>query len=127
DVADKPSVRLASRAESAEPEQRAALRRLVKAVHGELDWIVMRALEKDRTRRYETVAAFSDDLRKHLAKEPVTAGRPSTIYKVRKLVVRRRGPVVAGSAVVAALGAGAAISLFGVAGALAERDAYARR
>jgi serine/threonine protein kinase/tetratricopeptide (TPR) repeat protein len=65
-------------------------RRLRSLVHGELDWIVMRALEKDRTRRYATASAFAEDVQRYLDNEPVKAGPPSRAYKFRKFVRRNR-------------------------------------
>jgi serine/threonine protein kinase/tetratricopeptide (TPR) repeat protein len=69
--------------------------RLTKLVRGELDWIVMKALEKDRARRYETASAFAMDVRRYLADEPVLAGPPSARYRLRKFARRHRGPVLA--------------------------------
>jgi eukaryotic-like serine/threonine-protein kinase len=59
-------------------------------LHSELDWIVMKALEKDRTRRFETVNGLARDLQRYLAGEPVEAGPPSATYRVRKFVARHR-------------------------------------
>jgi serine/threonine protein kinase/WD40 repeat protein len=72
-------------------------------VRGDLDWIVMKALEKDRNRRYETASAFAADVRRFLGEEPVEARPPSVGYRLRKFVRRNRGPVLAGSALLAAL------------------------
>jgi WD40 repeat protein/serine/threonine protein kinase len=63
---------------------------LKKLVRGELDWIVMKALEKDRTRRYETANAFATDVQRFLAGEPVLAVPPSASYRLRKLARRHR-------------------------------------
>jgi len=79
------------------------LRKLVK---GDLDWIVMKTLEKDRTRRYETAHALVEDVERHLRHEPITAGSPGTIYRLRKFLRRRRLQVAtwsAGALVVAGL------------------------
>src|SRR5262249_25411504 len=78
-------------------------------VRGELDWIVMKALEKDRSRRYETAAAFAADVERYLADEPVQACPPSAWYRFRKLARRnRRGMVTVSAPTLAALfGAGA--------------------
>jgi serine/threonine protein kinase/tetratricopeptide (TPR) repeat protein len=70
-------------------------RRLSGLVRGELDWIVMRCLEKDRGRRYQTASTLAADVQRYLADEPVEASPPSTAYRVRKFVRRNRGPVVA--------------------------------
>jgi serine/threonine protein kinase/tetratricopeptide (TPR) repeat protein len=78
-------------------------RRLSQLFRGELDWIVMQALEKDRNRRYETASAFAADVERYLHDEPVQACPPSLIYRVRKLVRRNRGPVLAAALVLLAL------------------------
>jgi WD40 repeat protein len=70
---------------------------------GELDWIVMKCLEKDRTGRYETANGLAMDLRRYLNGEAVHAAPPSTAYRVRKFVKRHRYGVAAGAAVAAAL------------------------
>jgi len=72
-------------------------------VRGELDWIVMRALEKDRTRRYESASGLARDVERHLDDEPVEACPPSTWYRLRKLARKNRGPVAAASLVLLAL------------------------
>src|SRR5581483_2738991 len=58
--------------------------KLTKLVKGELDWIVMKALEKDRNRRYETANALARDVQRYLADEPVEARPPSATYRLRK-------------------------------------------
>ncbi len=71
--------------------------KLMKLVRGELDWIVMKALEKDRNRRYESASAFSADVQRYLADEPVLACPPSTAYRFRKFARRHKmGLMVAG-------------------------------
>ncbi len=67
---------------------------LVQSLRGDLDWIVMKSLEKDRTSRYETTLAFADDVRRYLDQDPVTARSPSTLYKLRKFVQRNKFPVI---------------------------------
>jgi serine/threonine protein kinase/tetratricopeptide (TPR) repeat protein len=64
--------------------------RLTRLVRGELDWIVMKALEKDRNRRYETANGFAMDVQRYLADEPVLAGPPSARYRLRKFVSRNK-------------------------------------
>src|SRR6476619_4472897 len=64
--------------------------RLTRLVRGELDWIVMKALEKDRGRRYETANGFAQDLQRYLADEPVQACPPSTAYRLRKFARKNR-------------------------------------
>ncbi|HXY36142.1 MAG TPA: WD40 repeat domain-containing serine/threonine-protein kinase [Planctomycetaceae bacterium] len=77
--------------------------RLSQLIRGDLDWIVMKALEKDRTRRYETANSLALDVERYLADEPVQACPPSTVYRVRKFVRRHRGTVLGASIVLAAL------------------------
>jgi serine/threonine protein kinase/tetratricopeptide (TPR) repeat protein len=76
--------------------------RLAKLVRGELDWIVMRALDKDRTRRYETANAFARDIQRYLADEPVEACPPSAGYRLRKFASRNRRLLATGTAVILA-------------------------
>jgi eukaryotic-like serine/threonine-protein kinase len=64
--------------------------RLVRELRGDLDWITMRALEKDRERRYGSVSDLAADVRRHLGNLPVTASPPSTLYRTRKFVRRHR-------------------------------------
>ncbi len=76
---------------------------LKRALQGDLDWIVMMALEKDRTRRYETANGFAADILRHLAHEPVLAAPPSRAYRLRKFVRKHRGAVIAASLVLVTL------------------------
>ena len=78
-------------------------RRLSRMVHGELDWIVMRCLEKDRTRRYDTANGLAMDVERYLRGEAVSAGPPSALYKLRRFVRRHRLGVAAACAVAASL------------------------
>jgi serine/threonine protein kinase/Tol biopolymer transport system component/tetratricopeptide (TPR) repeat protein len=68
---------------------------LRKAVRGDLDWIVMKSLEKDRSRRYETASMLGQDIRHHLDHEPVLARGPSTTYRLQKFLRRHRSETVA--------------------------------
>ena len=74
-----------------------------RALRGDLDWITMKALEKDRTRRYESAAELGADIRRHLDDEPVLAGPPSATYRAAKFLRRHRLAVLAGAAVALAL------------------------
>src|SRR5947209_9491069 len=78
-------------------------KRLTALVRGELDWIVMKALEKDRNRRYETANAFAADVQRYLNDEPVLACPPSAGYRFRKFARRNKGPMLAASLVFLAL------------------------
>jgi serine/threonine protein kinase len=87
---------------------------LKRALKGDLDWIVMKALEKDRVRRYETANGFAADVMRHLANEPVVAAPPSRAYRLRKFVRKNRGGVIAASLVAFALVAGMAGTTWGL-------------
>jgi WD40 repeat protein len=88
--------------------------RLMRELRGDLDWIVMKALEKDRTRRYETANGFAADVLRHLAHEPVLAAPPSRAYRLRKFVRKHRGPVLAAALLMLALLGGVAGTTFGL-------------
>ncbi len=77
--------------------------KLCKLLRGELDWIVMKALEKDRGRRYETASALALDVERHLTCETVEACPPSPSYRLRRFLRRYKGRVAAAGAIVAAL------------------------
>ena len=79
--------------------------KLVRTLQGDLDWILLKALEKDRTRRYETANALAMDIRRYLNNEPVLASPPSASYLARKFVRRHRVGVAIGTATVAVLAA----------------------
>ncbi len=80
--------------------------KLTRMLRGELDWVVMKALEKDRARRYETANGFARDIQRYLADEVVEARPPSAAYRLRKFVRRHKGQVIAASLVILALVAG---------------------
>ncbi len=84
--------------------------RLNRLVQGELDWIVMKAIEKDRNRRYDTATELALDVRRYLDLEPVKAIAPSRLYQLSKLVRRHRGPCLAAAAVLLTLIAGFSVS-----------------
>jgi serine/threonine protein kinase/Flp pilus assembly protein TadD len=84
--------------------------KLNRLVRGDLDWIVMKCLEKDRRRRYETANDLASDIERHLNQEPVTAAAPSTVYQAQKFIGRHKaGLAVVGLAllILVLLGAGA--------------------
>jgi tetratricopeptide (TPR) repeat protein len=76
--------------------------KLARLVRGELDWIVMKALDKDRNRRYENANSLAEDVRRYLADEPVSAGPPTAGYRLWKFTRRHRGALLA-AAIVSAL------------------------
>jgi serine/threonine protein kinase len=86
--------------------------KLTKLVRGELDWIVMKALEKDRNRRYETANGFALDVQRYLADEPVAAGPPSVAYRFRKFARRNRRALEATLAFAMLLVVGTAVSIW---------------
>jgi serine/threonine protein kinase/tetratricopeptide (TPR) repeat protein len=120
----KPSTRLSSLGESATTtaaQHRTDIAGLRRALQGDLDWIVMKALEKDRTRRFETANALRQDIRRHLASEPVSARPPSTTYRFQKFVLRNRTGVAVAGVVVAALLGGLLLAGLGLVEANRER------
>jgi len=88
--------------------------KLISLLRGDLDWIVMKTLEKDRRRRYETANGLAMDIQRYLSSEPVTARPPSRLYRFQKLVRRNKIVFAAGAAVAAALiiGLGVSTQLF---------------
>jgi hypothetical protein len=84
--------------------------KLIGLISGDLGWIVMKALEKDRTRRYETANGLTLDIKRHLDSEPVLARLASTLYRFRRLVRRNKLAFNATTAVAVALVVGIGIS-----------------
>ncbi|HMF12630.1 MAG TPA: tetratricopeptide repeat protein, partial [Gemmataceae bacterium] len=124
-----PSSRLSSTARetqtAAAGRRRIDRRGLSRLVSGDLDWIVMKAIEKDRMRRYQTASGFALDVQRYLADEPVEARPPSAMYRFRKFAHRNRGALLAAIA----LGLGLFVVLGAVAGSIgwATRDRAARQ
>ncbi len=127
----RPSTRLSESRESLpsiSAQRQTEPAKLTKLVRGELDWIVMKCLEKERSRRYETASGLARDVQRYLADEPVQAGPPGVGYRVRKFVRRNRGPVVAAGLFLALLVVGVVGTSVGLLRAVkAERDAEAAR
>ncbi len=102
----RPSTRLSNNAHtiaSVAAQRRIEPRKLGTLVRGELDWIVMKALEKDRQRRYETANGLAMDIRRYMNGEAVLAAPPSNLYRFKKFIGRNKGLVASASAVAAAL------------------------
>jgi serine/threonine protein kinase len=128
----RPSTRLGRLQESLSDlaaRRRTEPEKLKREVRGELDWIVMKALDKDRTRRYETASDLARDVERYLRDEPVEACPPSTAYRLGKLARRHRAALLTAAAVTALLVAGVVVSTWQAvratraeAAALAERD-----
>jgi eukaryotic-like serine/threonine-protein kinase len=111
--APKPSTRLSSLGGTASvvaTNRGLDVKRLRRVLKGDLDWVVIKSLEKDRNRRYGTPGNFAEDIERYLKHEAIVARPPSTAYRVRKLIRRNRVAVSTAAAVVVAL-------LFGIAAA----------
>jgi formylglycine-generating enzyme required for sulfatase activity/dienelactone hydrolase len=76
---------------------------LCKLIKGDLDWIAMKCLEKDRTRRYETVYGLAEDIERHLRNEPILAGSPGMIYRLQKFTCRHRSRIAVAAVVIVLL------------------------
>lgn len=114
------SVRTTLRIQGVEPSS------LARQLRGDLDWIVMKAIEKSRGRRYESPSALAADVKRYMRDEPVEAGPPSAAYRVNKFVRRHRGLVTAAAACIAAIMLGLAAALYGLSEARRERDVALR-
>src|SRR5438067_2221103 len=99
--------------------------KLAKLMKGELDWVLLKALEKDRTRRYETANGLARDIQRYLADEVVEARPPSAGYRLKKFVRRHKGQVIAASLVLLTLVGGIVVSAYFA--VLASEEAKAAR
>ena len=108
----KPSTKITSNDDtpSVAANRRLEPRRLANLVRGELDWISMKCLEKDRARRYETANGLASDLERYLSNEPVLACPPTTRYRLRKFIRKHRALLAAVAAFVLLLTAASIIS-----------------
>jgi serine/threonine protein kinase/tetratricopeptide (TPR) repeat protein len=109
----KPSTRISTLGQAAttvSTQRKSDPKQLSRLFRGELDWIVMKALEKDRNRRYETASGLAMDVQRYLADEPVQACPPSAWYRLRKFMHRNKGKVTAAAAMVALVLVGTAAS-----------------
>jgi serine/threonine protein kinase/tetratricopeptide (TPR) repeat protein len=125
--APRPSTRLASLGGSATVlagNRGLDVKGLTRLLAGDLDWVVMKALEKDRNRRYDTPAGFAEDVERYLRREAILARPPSAAYKLKKFAQRNRAAVLTGAALAAALLVGAAVAMWqAVVATRAKRDA----
>jgi serine/threonine protein kinase/dienelactone hydrolase len=101
--------------------------RLSNTLRGDLDWIVLKALEKDRAGRYQTAAALADDIRSYLDDRPIEARRPSVLGRVRKFIRRKKIPVALCTCVAAALMAALVFGALAVRSESARRQAFLQR
>lgn len=102
----RPSVRLSDSGDALKTisaQRKTDVRELSKLIQGELDWIALKALDKDRSRRYESAAAFADDVQRFLHDETVEARPPSLGYRLGKTFRNHRGPILAGASFVTLL------------------------
>ena len=99
-----------SEIESASSPRRLPTKELIHLLRGDLDWIVMKCLEKDRARRYETASGLARDIERHLNNEPVLARPPSTAYRTQKFVRRNKLVVTAAAAIATVLVLGVLVS-----------------
>ncbi len=98
-----------------------------RALRGDIDWIVMKALEKDPARRYESAGAMAEDLIRYLQHKPVEARPPSMTYLMLRFTRRHRGPVIASAALLLALLLGAVGTTIGMKRALDAKDELVRQ
>ncbi len=125
----RPSTRLSTMKDglaNVAAQRRAAPGRLSGMIRGDLDWIVMRCLEKDRARRYDTADSLALDIRRHLAGEAVLAAPPGAAYRLRKFARRNRGAVISGTIILASLLAGLGTALWQARVATQARDEAVR-
>jgi serine/threonine protein kinase len=125
----RPSTRLAALGEglaAAAARRGTEPGRLAQSLRGELDWVVMKCLEKDRTRRYDSVGALAADVQRYLADEPVLARPSGPLYRVGKFARKYKATAAAAGAVAAALVLGLCGTLLGMARAHHERDEAVR-
>ncbi|MGE5837941.1 MAG: tetratricopeptide repeat protein [Acidobacteriota bacterium] len=123
--APRPSTRITkdrSRTADVAAQRRTQPARLAGLLKGDLDWITVKALEKDRTRRYATANALAMDLRRHLANEPVSAGPPGATYRTAKFVRRHRTAVAAGAGLLVLLASFAGVMALQARRIAEERD-----
>jgi eukaryotic-like serine/threonine-protein kinase len=107
----KPSTRLTHPSSQRSTCNSQPLKEQIVSLRGELDWIVMKCLEKDRSRRYETASGLAMDIERYLHDEPVLARPPSALYRWRKFTRKHRGAVIAAAGFVVLLSAATGISL----------------
>jgi eukaryotic-like serine/threonine-protein kinase len=96
--------------------------RLKTALRGELDWIVMRCLEKDRSRRYQSASELNEDTQRYLEDKPVQAGPATNVYRLKKFMRRNKSSVIAATAVLLAILCGLGLAIVGFVHANIERN-----
>ncbi len=104
-------------------QRRIEPQRLASTLRGDLDWIVMKSLEKDRSRRYDSAAALANDIRCYLNGEPINARPPSAVYQFQKFARRHRVAILTATLVLLTMVAGTAVSVWQMSEAIGERNA----
>jgi eukaryotic-like serine/threonine-protein kinase len=107
---------------SGEEKIRTDSHRLLQEVRGDLDWIVMKCLEKDRTRRYETANGLAADIERYLSSEPITARPPSGFYRLQKMVRRNKAAFTAAAAIAVMLVVAVVVSTWQAVRATSEKQ-----
>nr|MBA3482167.1 serine/threonine protein kinase [Pirellulales bacterium] len=127
----RPSTRLSTMGDQARSilaaQRKCDPKQLRRLVRGELDWIIMKALEKERARRYETADGLARDIERYLRDDPVEACPPSAVYRLKKFAQRNKGPVLAAAVVLLTLVGGTVGTTFGLVRAEQARRAQAER
>jgi len=122
----RPSARIstlaANLATTVAGHRRSDPRKLFQIVRGDLDWIVMKCLEKDRTRRYETANGLAQDIERYMHDEPVEACPPSTTYRLRKFARRNKTVLTTITLVAVSLMIGTGVSIWQAAEAVASKE-----
>ncbi|MEZ6119787.1 MAG: protein kinase [Pirellulaceae bacterium] len=122
----RPSARLSTLAGSLQSTVSASRQlepaQLNSMLRGDLDWIVMKAIDKDRNRRYDTAGDLADDITRYLTQQPIEARPPTAAYRLRKFARRNRVSLVTGSLVTLALIVGLGVSVWQARVAIQERD-----
>jgi len=111
----RPSTRLSSLGDSATivaGNRATDSKHLQRLLAGDLDWIVMKALEKDRNRRYASPGGFAEDVERYLRRDAILARPPSVVYRLTKFAARHRGAVLTAVTVAAAILAGTAVAIW---------------
>jgi tetratricopeptide (TPR) repeat protein len=105
-------VKIGSSSMTVAEQRQTEIKKLTAQLRGDLDWIVLKALEKDRERRYSSASALAQDIEHHLRDEPVSAGPPDAAYRLAKLARKHKRPLIAAGLVVASLVFGLSMALW---------------
>jgi len=126
-IREKEPVRPSTRLSQVNSPKKSAIQNPQSKIDNDLDWIVMKCLEKDRTRRYDTANDIATDIHRHLTDEPIVARPPSTIYQLQKAWRRNKVVYTAGGLVVLALAVGLGLAALGLKRAVAAQKLEAEQ